>query len=440
MTFNTALLSEQRAASRLEVYRSVIAVGAVLLLYSEFDEYLYGATPLVPPLYWLALGGLLAIPLVVRHAARLEIPLPQFVGVAAVYGLLLLWGWFRSDDGPMAQADFKAGILSVLLMFLFSTLFVTRQAMEAARRAVIAVVIVSVAVNLYEYVSPFYRWNAVSPWAAKDMCRVGGLYVNPNGSAVAIVLGMVLSIPAIPQKWRSPYVALSGLGVVLTFSRAGYLVWLLAVFGLAWKRTMSIRQFIVMVVLAIVTTFIFFLSAAHVSQKAHYCIQVYPQANHLLDGTSLWGSDVLSQPISDQHIGSTFVRLRLLQVVSKLVLHSNGLGAGLGSVAEATTSVVGTPSGAHNMYLQLFAELGIPGLIFIPWMLWLLIRLHTGKKDDIVPVFVGVYALWALFDHDLLDTFSKLLALSLMFASASIESERAVLPVTKLLSFERLQR
>ncbi len=58
--------------------------------------------------------------------------------------------------------------------------------------------------------------------------RASGFYINPNGAALAIVLGMVVSFTSLPYRRRFPYLLLLGLGVFLTLSRAGIIIWVLS--------------------------------------------------------------------------------------------------------------------------------------------------------------------------------------------------------------------
>lgn len=419
----------------LDTYRSVLAVGAVLILYSQLDQYLYGAFGAVPPLYWLALGGVLASPIVARHIARLEIPQPQLVAAAAMYALVLVWGWVRSTKGIMAQQALETGALSVLVMLLLANLFATREAVSAARYAMAAVVIASVAISLYEYLSPAYNLNAVSPWAAKDKCRAGGLYVNPNGSAIALILGMILAAPVVSQKWRPMFALWTGLGVVLSFSRAGYLLYPVAIFGLAWQRLIPLKRFAWQGAVFAASIAVLLVISAHLSWKVSYCLGIVqsPNTSHLLDGIS---SSINSDPsVSGSGVSSSISeRIVLLRAAMDLASQSDYLGAGLGALAEATAPLVGRAMGAHNMYLQLMAEAGIPGLLLMPWVLWMLARAQTGGEPKISFIFASVYGLWALFDHNMLDTFAKLLALALMFASVSSGRDKFVSTMPTLFS------
>jgi O-antigen ligase len=84
----------------------------------------------------------------------------------------------------------------------------------------------------------------------------------------------------------------------------------------------------------------------------------------------------------DPHQGTSFVRVQLWQAAVELVRQSPLLGIGLDNFLYRYPAVM--PPGAtyepnlshpHNLILQFWLQLGLPGLVALGWLLWRFIRL-----------------------------------------------------------------
>jgi O-antigen ligase len=86
-----------------------------------------------------------------------------------------------------------------------------------ARKALTIATLILLASTLVDVIQP----NTFST----EPNRAAGLHLNPNQGGAALVMGMILTRDAIPDKYRIGYQLLIGLAVLSTFSRSAILCW-----------------------------------------------------------------------------------------------------------------------------------------------------------------------------------------------------------------------
>ena len=67
--------------------------------------------------------------------------------------------------------------------------------------------------------------------------RAAGTFINPNIACESMLLVFLFACPVVPKKYRTPLLLLCGIGILLTFSRAGMVAW-----SLLWLYLLRTRR------------------------------------------------------------------------------------------------------------------------------------------------------------------------------------------------------
>jgi O-antigen ligase len=195
----------------------------------------------------------------------------------------------------------------------------------------------------------------------RSIYRVGGTLGGAN--ALAWYLDFLIPVPfaLLFYKMKKHYKILLGLTILLglaalffTYSRAGWFCLLLSFLVVIYfnLKKISVIQRVYLTLL-----FIILLSISAT----------------LLIGTS---NPVKNRLFADDR-GSAYVRIPLMKVAWTMIKANPIIGVGLNNYTEVDQEYDTTPENittffplpVHNIYLQLAAEIGIPGLLFFLWFL-----------------------------------------------------------------------
>lgn len=367
------------------------------VLFSNFPVYLgLFVFPPLQPLHWIAaLSGLtlilLARPRSISKDRALAFPLAMLGYLALCLVAYVAQG---GGDPVVLRQRFLGVLVAILSYFCFTA---SEHALLSARRALVWVVLFSVAVNVYDITHPLTLVPADSELAT--LGRAVGLFMNPNQAGAALVLGFALSLGVVAAQWRVVYAVVVAGGVALTLSR-GALVGLALVYGalLLEGRTLRPGQVMKIVALTMGAGYVFWLVFSAELQSR---FNVDPSL--VLDRV-LWILDPSGRADFSQDERVDLAERGWLQFVA-----SPYVGNGLGSTElwELRTST-------HNLYLMLASDFGIVGWFVLPLLL------VAAVKRDVLSLTGGVAAafllFWALLSHNVLSEYYILIGMSLMAA------------------------
>ena len=192
---------------------------------------------------------------------------------------------------------------------------------------------------------------------APDGSRIQGydapLTSNPNDLALMLNVVLPLTValalvpdPPLPRVVLGGLAALSGIGVILTFSRAGFLT--LAATSLCWLRRLGRNRALEIGLLAVVVVMI---------------------AVPLLPSGYVGHLETIANMDSDR-TGSAQERWRDMGAATAYALMHPVFGTGIGMNQLALNEVRGaTWTMVHNVYLQIAVELGVPGVVLFVLLL-----------------------------------------------------------------------
>lgn len=366
-----------------------------VLLYSSFGYLYFFNAHLIPvrPLYWyvLTIGVALGTALLRQQIMPPTRASRRLATWALAFTTVIGLGFGWSSQSHMAAQALITGCEAMVLLVAFLQIFREPAAATMASKAMVAVTIIGVALNVVDYFLP-------SIWQFTNVPgRAAGLYENANLSGSYLVLGMVIAVWQVPRAWRIAYCVVIGLGVLLTFSRSAMILWAVAVFMLAWYRqfpwsrstsVLMVGGVVVAVALAI----------------------VLGQLTGVLEAVGLRGRlDAntmarLTGSFFGQRDQSTVGRLYIAQQGLKALMESPFIGIGTGGTEEWRAG-----GGTHNLFVRFGAELGAAGLLLLGWLVFTLWRAGTPLARMVAVLFV----ITSMFTHNSLDEPAMMIVLAL---------------------------
>lgn len=205
----------------------------------------------------------------------------------------------------------------------------------------------------------------------EKVLRATGPFRDPNYGALALIVLACLTLYlalTLRKRWQRTAllfaVGLQIVAILLTFSRGGYITLALVGLGVLWRERHRFRLWKVtlvamtgLVLLATVGEGIVDLVASRAKTVVEFgrLLREAPGQAYLVD-LSLW------------------YRFQLFQAGIRMAIDKFPLGVGWENFRYSVTqySAEVREQGAHNAYVAVAAELGLPGLISLTWLLLLL--------------------------------------------------------------------
>jgi O-antigen ligase len=324
----------------------------------------------------------------------------MFPAVLATYACMCLAWYVGQGGGDLIVL--RQRILGLIFCTACYLVFATSEsALLVARKALIAVVISSVLLNLYDISHPYVLIPSYSEFATVG--RAAGLFINPNQAGTALVLGLVLSIRLVPPRWRVAYVVFVAAGVAVTLSRSAMLIFVVACLGLAIGRhgLLTLRQILSALGIGTAAAWTTWqVVAAEIEQR----FNIDPAV--AIDRV-LWILDP-----SGRSDFSQSERLQLLQRGLDQFLASPLWGNGIGSTelwAERTST--------HNLYVMLASDFGVLGLFILPVIV---VAAMGGIPSRPREATIGGLAIliFGIFSHNILGEFYVLISIAMLAAIA----------------------
>jgi O-antigen ligase len=301
-----------------------------------------------------------------------------------------------------------------------------------ASRTIAACVVAAVLINVFEMFNPFVINDSIG--------RSAGLYLNPNQAALALVVGMVLSLHVIGAQYRGLFILLVIVGMVTTISRSGLLALCLAIgLSLFWKAV-KVKQIAMAAILGVVL--VVGLLLPRLDAMIAYMERV--GLSHFVEERVGWFMD----PTLDEspYEANTHSRLDAAAEAwdrfSQYPFWGYGVGTHL-AMAGGNEDKFATV-GAHNMYLAYMVDHGILGAFVYPASVLMAVWTARGNAKRLGTSFALIMLILGFFSHTILtDTFAlPLLALMAAMAALSRESEETQpkmmpSPTDELFSFQR---
>ena len=269
--------------------------------------------------------------------------------------ILLIMGIYIIVSLPLVQWPGSVigrgipGLIKAIIFYYYSISLVTT---EKRLRTFMAVFIACQSFRVFE---PVYLHVTQGYWGSSTSMAAGGTLmmdrlsgapydiVNPNGLAFVITSVIpFFHFVAMASSLKAKILYIASLPVflyalVLTSSRTGFLALIVLVGGIILKS----QRKILLIILVAFGAVILFLNLSPLQRDRYF---------------SIFESNVAGGASAQGRIEGTFDTF-------KVALMKPIIGFGLGTSREANANILGTDQPAHNLYAEVWEELGIIGLV-----------------------------------------------------------------------------
>ena len=211
---------QQRSKNKfLTYYQCFLAVVAVLVFFTEADNYFFdsGITP--APKNLVILLCLAAAPLLISFKSKNF----QYVPIGVILWCCLYLGvsaasFLHSVPTEVVTQELETRILVVIFMLLMTLIFSGEPIVRKyARWTLFIAIFITIFNNFRELLDPL-AFNGFN-----ETGRPAGFYKDPNKSGAALIMGLIFSIGLLPKRYRFTYFLLVFIGAFITFSRGASL-------------------------------------------------------------------------------------------------------------------------------------------------------------------------------------------------------------------------
>lgn len=373
--------SSQKKIDWLLCYQCILAVAAVFTFYSNLDIYLYNAVHTPSPLILVLLFGLASTPLIFSIFSRIiYFPLPLLIWCAGYISISFI-SFFLFLSSAAAYQEVRNRILAVIFLLLMLLIFSRYHIVQLwARRAVFVTVLMTIGNNIYEF------FNPLAFGLLNDSGRPAGFYIDPNQTGYALLVGMIFSVGILRQKYRVPFVAITGIGIFSTFSRGAMLSWFVVMVIFIITSVIPRSQLLYWLVgLGII---LIFAGSAFETVLNLDRLQELGLVNDNIRRRLEWAE----KPSDSEDSAASRLEVAKLgwQLFTEHPLWGNGIGSTLDwNVAFST----------HNMYIYYMADHGILGAFIMPLLICALTVGARGESKYIGLALAADVLLWCLFSH-----------------------------------------
>ncbi len=308
---------------------------------------------------------------------RLRLPVP-FLGLYLILFLFSLWSEALLGDEELFVTVI-GNYSKVLILLLGTVLFFGISAVN--RYKVMPIFVISALLASFFNVIDFFFQDQFFQIMDGFGVRAAGFYINPNNAAAAILLAMAVSTASLPNRYRIWFISACLIGVALTLSRGGMLVWFALYIFFLFNKTIDTKTGIVFT-----GTLVFLLTALGVVFE--YLSDVVDLGQYADRVSFLEGKDVGQSVESDSRFG---LITRSLDLFSSSPLYGNGTNALLRS---------GSDQLSHNQYLAMLVDYGVIGLFVYLVMVY---EVFKSKREFWAACLCVL--LWGMFAHDILQQY-----------------------------------
>ena len=386
-------------------YRNILVVVVVAIFYTNVPGYINmiaTSTADSAPKFWAIGLGVLSFPLVIAQLLRSNILKSPLIVWCFGYAWVAVAWFFLSSQSDIAWEEVRQRVLSIFELLMFLVLFTHPNATKLARQALVVGVLFGVALNIYEFFVPMSFSHILG--------RSAGLYLNPNLSGEALVMGMVCSVSVLPSRFRGLFILFTGIGIFATLSRGGILAWMITVMGLMFRGGVRLKDFLLPVSAGLLLLVVVLLPRF---DELYATFEITGASNKNVEERLSWFTDPTG--VSDY---SSWERAYLAKQAWEKIADHPLIGSGTGSAREDALF-----GGSHNQFLALMRDHGLLGAAILPLLVLAVTWGASRETRLLVMVFGSATIVLSLFTHTLLHQSYSLMLFALMAAMASSSRE-----------------
>jgi O-antigen ligase len=388
-------------AYRLLVLFSVVLYcsNAYLFLYNEV------ATSM-KPLYWycFTIGSSAALALLSPNSLLREIPRYLIVWLWVFICHAIVNFFYSSQSANALQAlIYRFESAALLASFLVLFFFQKKSGLRTAQFGLVLVTLFGVVMNVIDFISP--TWSNV-------VGRAAGFYFDPNISGAFLLLAMTASVSLIKKTTaRLLYCFVAGIGILLTFSRGAWLLWVIAMVGLAGTGYFKfMRKKYTVILMGALASFILYTLFTGGLVEVFTSLGLRENLNETTLGRLGANRDTFGDTSAES-------RSHIAAKAWQLIQERPWLGYGVGFTRGSEWGYK-LPA-PHNMYLEMLVQGGLLALAVFACLLIILWSV-TNPNGKLLIVLISAFS---IVNHNVLDMPGYLLIFALIAAMGRQQSK-----------------
>jgi O-Antigen ligase len=398
----------------LLIYQCILAMGAVLAFFTNFDLFFFMAGMGPPPTLYILIFLMGSLPIwYVYWQKRIQFLFPVIVwlGCFLTFSMLSL---ALSSFSALAIEESNRRIVTTIFILTMAVIFSGSVVVQLwARRAVLIAMVISTVNVIIELFNPMtfavIDFPDRPPGTLRYADRPSGLYIDPNKTAFALVLGLIFCTHLLPPKYRIPFVFVVGIVIFLTFSRGAILCWLILLFIYSFTGVISGKTILYWGLGSVVFITVLFVGGIIDIQQLH--------ASGIITDDMMGRLEWFQNPLAKEDSADS--RKEVAATAFQMFLDNPILGNGIASTLALSIGI-----STHNTYLYFMADHGILGALVVPSLVYATAANIRGENRPMGLMFMILVSLWACFCHTLTDDRYILTGFALMAAIKATDSEQ----------------
>ena len=402
LTRHDGVWPERHSGRTLATWAGLILPLILVCIYLHLPVFAYTMDKsLLPRFFYVGFIVLLLPVLLTRMNAFLAYLTSPFVLWAGALLVLNLLHLVSNDDsinarsGALVSFRMQAVAMVVLLGFAFG-----QMRSCGWERGFVLLAVLLPALTVTDFLYPGLLYPADTPGAVQG--RAAGTLINPTIAGEAILLAFLMACPLVARRYRTPLILLAGIGVLLTFTRAAMLSWIVIWVYLLVRRRLP--AFSAVAALAIVSLPLLMGGLeSYINTRGDFTDALDNIRHRLL---------FFSEARLDDD--SAREREAVLRAGWEAFANNPLTGAGAGVTDGGASRLWTHTASTHNPLSALAAEYGIAGNFMWLWLLAILVRGRYFEDCVMQGAVILLFCLMTFFTHNMFDFPYWLLSFALL--------------------------
>lgn len=301
-----------------------------------------------------------------------------------------------------AYSAFKDYLNALILMIFFSIFFIYSAIFNRQIATIFCIAtMAAVSFNLVDMFAHGIFFKEIDGFGT----RAAGFYVNANDAAFGILIGMILGIKRIRTSLRIYYVIICLIGIFITFSRGGLIVWLLLYIYLIVKGELPRKSGIIV---GILLSF----SVIFIPIILDFLSTYNNDLNLMADRLNFFSGSASTEDLKEDS------RYSLVSYAIDAFISSPIFGHGANALLR-----LGSDQLSHNQYLAFLSDYGIIGLvIYIIFIITFFVD-RPKFRDLLILVLIA-----SLFSHNIFNSYAFMIAFAYIANYRDIQKKFSTSP------------
>lgn len=410
--------NQQRAKNLLVVtWLAIVPPGILIALYLNLPPYVFRLNESIVPKYFYFLFAVALSPLVLLQTRSFISYLASPIALWAISLIVLncLHLFADSNASALNRDLVMSRIQGIGIIILLGFAF-TKVRRDVYEKFFVFLAVVAPCAVVTDFLYPGLFYSTDMPGIV--LGRAAAVYINSTIASEAILILFILACPSVSRKYRTPLIILCGIGVMLTFSRAGMGAWLLIFAYLFFRRKLTRASAVAAILVASIP-----LISGGLESYLRQRVDLSQSLENIEDRLSF-----LSKKQYTDH--SAIERATVLQEGWKLFLDNPVTGIGAGKTMHESRDWPYQVS-THNQLIILAAEYGILGVLAWCWLGFCLMRGRYFQDRDHQWLMVLFFLMMTPFTHNMFDLPFWLLTFMLVAQRPARMATSAAFPVAR---------